>query len=569
MATNNYEHFGWRNYSVQQSIKLIQSVVSNINAMLETPAAENYSPILHTPLTVHAGISVTGNFKTTDTNGKLSYVTVLRQGNSVSAADGLGFAWYIADGTIYNVYLVDNNPLIDDIMFTSESMLQNLGENSFLATTSGVINSDTKYSFRLDIGVNYSMDLWIWDSSYGGFSETTPGIIKVNHGGFTPRSDGDHFGIAVMDTEGSEWYYDELKITSVNSLHTTAMFELKADLGKFPNGTIATVAHHGYGKDGNVPGLNGYIWNNDTEAWEAFGATYDSIQSHTYDETVGPELACLRKTFIMSNTYRGTDNFIRIAVTTPTAGLDVSDVTTYYVSLENTQPAGIHIGGKSDIYIYDPTKIALGTRTLASTDGRVNLTPAEGVVLPLMNIAKVIVSATNEELTENADWSLASENVGNAYSTRDIPYLSITTEYLSLDLDITYRYYQDGVHLQTLLDTPANRFIGTDSLAKIMPPAMVNIDNLEYSGPLTITRAYEIIKDYVTSVKTFTISEIIARLMSAGASYINVATILITVNEYNEKREQTRVASVISSYTVPNMMGMYIDEYSMTGLIKL
>ncbi len=554
-------------YSALQRMKAIQGIISNINALTETPAAQNYSPILHTPLSVHAGITITGNFKTTDTLGKLSYVTVLRQGDTVAAFDGVGFSWFVGDGTKYNVYLVDNNPLTDDILFTENSILQNLGENPFLATTSGIINTNTKYSFRLDVGINYSLDLWIWDAALGGFSETHPGLISLSYGGFTPRANGDHFGIAVSDTEGAVWYYDDLVISSATSLHTTAMFELKADISKFPNGTSTTVKHYGYGKDGTTPGLTGYIWNNVTEAWEEFGSVGTNIGYHDYDETVGPELTFLRKTFVMSDTYRGIDGFVRIAVTTPTAGLDVSDVTTYYVSLENTQPDGIHVGGKADIYVYDPTKIGIGTCTASTSDGRINLTPSEGVVLPLLNVAK-ITNILGEELVENADWSLASENVGNSYSTRDVPYLSISTEFLLTDLSIIYRYYQDGVALQNLLDAPENRFIGTDSLAKIMPPAIVNIDNLIYAGTLTIERAQEIIKDYVISVKTITTAEIIARLMAAGATYIDINTILITIDEYNEKREHTKVATMVSSYTVPSMTGLYTDEYCMTGLIK-
>jgi hypothetical protein len=64
------------------------------------------------------------------------------------------------------------------------------------------------------------------------------------------------------------------------------------------------------------------------------------------------------------------------------------------------------------------------------------------------------------------------------------------------------------------------------------------------------------------------VSEIVARLMSAGANYIDVNTILITVDEYNEKREHTKVATIVGTYTVPSMMGLYTDEYCMTGLIK-
>jgi hypothetical protein len=546
---------------MQEQLQLIQDTISNINTMLSTPKAENYLPILHTPLTVHNGISVTGNFKTSDINRKLSYITVLRQENSIAPSDGLGFAWYSAGGTEYNVYLVDSNPLTDDIMFTDKFVLQNVGENSFLAAASGIINPNTKYSFRMDIGQNYSLDVWIWDFALGGFNESLPNMIHVSHGGFVPRSNGTHFGIAVLETNGAEWYYDDLQIASLNSLHTVAMFELKAEPSKFPNGTTATIKYHGYGMDGTTAGINGYIWNRLLEEWELFG-------THSYNSTISPELAVLSTTITLSSTYRDTDNFVRICVTTPTAEIDVSNVTTYYVSIENTSPSGIHVGGKSDIYVYDPEKIMEGTQTLSTSDGRINLTNVEGVVLPLFNVAKIITTVQQTELVEGTDWNLFSENVGNAYSTRDVPYLAISPDYLDIDLDITYRYYSDGVGLQALLDAPENRFIGTDSLGKIMPPALLFVNTLVYSGSLTLDKAYKTIKDYVIGTKTITISEIISKLMAAGATYIDVSTIDISIREWNEQRTLTREVDIVTSYTVPSLHGLYADEYTMTGLTK-
>jgi len=232
-----------------KKLSAVQDVVAKINAMtIVSTESEDYYPILHTSLSVHNGISVSGKFKTSSTNqNSVSYVTVLRQGTSKAPADGLGFAWTIGDGTKYNVYLVDSNPLNNDIMFNESFLLQNAGENTFLAAGKGVINSNVQYSFRLDVNLDYATVLYIWPTAKGGLNVNDVDTIALTHSGFIPRSDGDHFGIGVLGTKGAEWYYDDLMIQSIASLHTAALFKMKANTSNFPNGTDVTIKYYGYG----------------------------------------------------------------------------------------------------------------------------------------------------------------------------------------------------------------------------------------------------------------------------------------------------------------------------------
>jgi hypothetical protein len=540
----------------------VQNVIGDLNNLLQLPLISNdYWPILHTPLTVHEGISVTGKFLTTDEEQRLSYVTVLRQDDTEAAHDGLGFAWSIGDGTKYNVYLTDNNALVEELFLTDNYLIQQTGENSFLATASGVIQADVSYSFRMDIGLTHSIDLWIWPSSLGVFNPSYPGIIYVARGGFAPRANGTHFGIAVAGTSGAEWYYDDLKINSVSSLHSVALYQLKADPSRFVDGTSATVKHYGYGLDGSTAGLYMYIYNVIADAWEYAGA-------NTSTSITPSNSTVISKAFTMGNTYRDIDNFINIAVTTPTAGVDVTNITTYYVSLKNTAPVGIHVGGAADVYIYDPEYVVIAEQTAANVDGQINLNGVNGFVGPILNVAKVVVETTGEELIENTDWTLGTNNTGLAYSTRETPYLSIAPEFASLNLIVTYRYYSNGASIQSTLESPEYRFIGTDSLAKIMPPVFIRINNLVYSGALTIERAQELIKDYVINTKKVTVSEIVALLMSNGVSYVDTNTIDIEAVEYDHKRDHVVTSSIITTYSVPSFRGLYTDAYEMTGLVK-
>ena len=145
--------------------KIVQSVADK----LAMPAIENYYPIIDRPLTKHNGITITGNFETDDdtASGRLSYVTVLRDSNSLDPANGLGFAWMKGDGTMYNVYLVDNSPLANDLFISNTFVVNENGENTWKAAAKVEILVNTTYKFKLVIGEDYAISLKVWADGCG------------------------------------------------------------------------------------------------------------------------------------------------------------------------------------------------------------------------------------------------------------------------------------------------------------------------------------------------------------------------------------------------------------------
>ena len=541
----------------------VQNAVAKINAMTQVnTTSEDYYPILHTPLSVHNGISVSGKFLTNTTNAIPSYVTVLRQATTRASADGLGFAWTVGSGSLYNVYLVDSNPLNSDLMFNESFLLQNAGENTFLATAKGVIATNTQYSFRMDIGLNYTIDLWIWPTSEGGLNVNGVNTIHIAHSGFEPKSLGDHFGISVLGTKGGEWYYDDLRIESIASLHTAALYKLKADTSTFADGTEVTAKFYGYGYDGTTYGAVAYIYKPLTSSWELMGSNLSTNTTPTNNTLIS-------KTFTMGSAYRDISDFVQILVTTPLTGLTASEVSTYYVSLSNVSPAGIHIGGKSDVYIEDPDNIVVAEQLIDNIDGTINLSAANGFGQSILNVARILVVATNEELQEFADWELYSNDKGVAYSTREVPYVSITPAAFLTQLKVTYRYNQKGAAVQALLDSDDHRFIGTDSLAKLIPPVIIRINTLNYKGSLTADRAAELLKNYIINTKTVVISEMVLLLMTNGATYIDTTTIDVQAIEYDHERNVASISNITTSYTAPSFRVLYSDAYDMSGITKL
>jgi Baseplate J-like protein len=534
-----------------------------------TTTNTNYYPILHTPINVSNGISITGNFSTTDTSNNVpSYVTVLRQSNTIASSDGLGFAWTTGSGNLYNVYLVDSNPLINTTLLTDGYVFNTIGENSWLAAASGVINPNTTYSFALNITADYAMTLNIWPGT-GAYSPSNTGLITLYHGNFTPQSNGSHFGISVAGTNGSTWLYKNIEINDIVNLQAVALFQM--DATNIANGSTTTINCYGYGTDSVNNALQMYIYNPNTYVWNLLAkntATSSSPKSQRLLTNVS--VSGQAPSFTMSSNYKDINNYVNIAITTPTSQPGIpTTVAIDYIDMENTKPVGISIGGKSDIYINDPTDIIVGTQTSATNNGIIQLIPINGYALPLLNVASITIDISGQELQEGVDWELFTDNVGNAYSVRENPYISINPVYNNLDLDIIYRYNQVGISLQAMLDDPTKRFIGTDSLAKLAPPTIIGITTLSYSGTLSIDAAQTLIMNYINVNTTINVSDIISLLMANGVTYVDTANIIMNATTYDEQRNVISQTTFTSTYTCTYDLGfLYSDKFSLIGIVN-
>ena len=297
-------------------------IIQEINTLLAAPAVQNYFPILHTPLEYNSGISITGKFTTTDTsNTQLSYVTVLRNHDTLSPFDGLGFAWKTGPSNEYNVYLVDRDQLDETIPLTSGELFQSLSANHFKTAVLGAINSNTQYSFELDIDSNFALELYIWPTADGNLDLSDPNLITTSCSAFNPASitsgnvtvSNADFGIAVAGTNGQTWTYSDIQISSTNAVHTIAWFQLKADhVALFPESSTVTINCYGYGisDDTVTKELDMYIWNLNTNTWELLG-------SNTATNITPLDLRRIYSQFQISSTYRDVNDFINIALTTP------------------------------------------------------------------------------------------------------------------------------------------------------------------------------------------------------------------------------------------------------------
>jgi len=542
-------------------------VVNQFLTLYNAAYSTDYYPLLTAPLDFHSGITITGKFTTNDTNGKLSYVTVLRDGTSKDPANGFGFAWMKGDGSKYNVYLVDNSPLSNDLFITENFIVQANGENTWKAAAKAAIVAGTQYNFTLTIDPYYAMTLKI------GQATTNDILPNLYVGGVTASGlsepaagiDGTHFGIGVLGTENCLWWYDDIEIKKDVGIHTAVLFKFKVLPDVLPNGTNVTVDYYGYGYDGTSQyGLSLFQYSKESGTWD-----WVAVGTNTSTNATPKAATKITKAFDLGTNFRNDSNEVQFLATSTYANTAVTEVTTYFTELYETTSSGVHTGGCADIYINDTSKILLA-ETIIVGDSIVALSEANGFYIPLHSIIAVQLNITDEVLVENVDWSLESTSISSAFSVNELPYLTFSNAYIGSSIRVIYRYYQNGEAIQTLLDSKGYRYSGTSNLAKIMPPVLITIDNLKFRGKASVKDVRDAIKEYVnklTSTKII-LDDILNAVYATGVSWIDIANLDINIQEYDYKRIKQDVTALTTSYTRGALSAYFCDDISLAGVIK-
>jgi len=549
-------------------VKQYKDFVAQVTDRLALPAIENYYPMADRPLAKHNGIEITGNFETDDdtTTGRLSYVTVLRDVNTLDPANGYGFAWMKGDGSLYNVYLVDNSPLANDLFISNTFVINENGENTWKAAAKYEILVNTIYSFKMMVGEDYSLSLYIWPANQA--QPVTP-LLNVGAPLGALSSIGDRFGIGVMGTNNCQWWYDDIVITSTVGIHTAVLYRLKARPSNFPVGTSATLNFYGYGIDGDSPNqlfgatafirtLTSGVWN-----WVEMGSNTSTNASDRMTTKISKE-------FTIGPEYISDDEFVDMLTTTTYATTSVTDLTTYYVSLEETIGSGVHVGGCADIYVNDPSKIVVAEQTINNITGIVELSAANGFLGPIHSIIDIQIAMVGDSFIPNQDWVYVPGDISNALSIYEYPYISFNPTLSNYKVKVIYRYYQNGDPIQTLMESDIYRYSGTSNVVKIMPPVFVRFNSIQFRGSITDSSIRKLLKDYVHSLTdTISLNEIINLLYLNGVTYIDIPSLDIGIIETDYLRQAQDEVTLVTTYTKPALSAFFTDNYEMVGIGRI
>ena len=552
-------------------IKALSDVRAIFENLVSVNVAYNFSPVLHRYMGLQTGVKLTGKFKTSDPSddGNMCYSTFWRSENFAIPHDGVGMAWVKGDGNIYNVYIVDNDVLSNDVFVGKQIVREDLGINKFIAAGKKEILIDTWYEYSLKIKSDNSIIAKVWNNASGEPGDDDgPGaayiIVKSGASGtaFRDGTQEDYqFGIGVHNTNGGEWFFDDLQILAIDSAYPYSLFKFKATPASFTG--PATFKYYGYGVDQDATyGLTAFLLNSG-EQWVNVGTNASTAASQVVDTEIMYELEDV-------GDYRNADGYI-YAATRPDGTVGEKNLNSYYTSLENVMPSGIHTGNMIDVWIDAPAKIVEEEISINSVNGVINVTDVDFNV-PIQEIVEIIDSG-DTSLTYS-EWAMTT-TVGSAFSNEPLQYITLGGSYsgVSETFTIRSRYYEDGPGVQNLLDSNEYRTPGAVNVIKIKPPHVIQIDYLDYRGLLTEDQVKEHIKDFVYGLETssFEVSDLLSYLYNQGVTYINLNTLDITIRAYNYKNVRTsgEGISVSNSYSFSGIGNFYTHSNDLLGVTKV
>jgi hypothetical protein len=550
--------------------KKILSINSKLTTLTDDSKIYSFSPILHRAVDYHTGVKMYGKFYTNDASdqGKISYATFWRNKNFAVPHDGVGLGWRKGDGSAYNVYVVDNNPLNQDVFLTNSILREDVGINNFIASAKMEILKETWYWFSIKLLDDNSIVVKIWTGVIGDepLDSAAPGVdyvvILVGARAY-PYRDGDQtdyeIGFGVENTEGYIWRYDDIEVQSINTGYPYSYFKWKTDLTDFTG--PFTTKYYGYGvdEDSNY-GVDFYLLDS-SQSWELVGSN---------TSTSGDDVDLTKIEFSHENIseYRQPDGYVYSAAR-PSGIVGEKNLYSYYSSFENIIPSGIHVGNHIDIWVNSPSKIVEEEIQVDSINGEISVSTVN-FSTPIQEII-TLVDSGETELAES-DWSLSTDP-GTAFSINPSQKIVLSGYYSGVNetFSITYRYFSDGAAMQTFVDSEEFRNPSSSNLIKIKPPHVLEFNNLNYRGSITEEEIISVIKNYVYGLDTiFEISDFLNHLYLSGVTYVDISSLNITVRSYNYKNLKTSgTQTLISSFYEISELGSFYTYDTDIGVTKL
>ena len=192
---------------------------------------------------------------------------------------------------------------------------------------------------------------------------------------------------------------------------------------------------------------------------------------------------------------------------------------------------------------------------------------------PIQEITALRLHLSQTELDEDS-YSIASVNTGYEFST-DANYkisFNTTDDLTGTIIDIIYKYWATGDDIESFINSDEHRFPGTDYLVKTMPPAIVNVSNLSYSGGLEENLMREALAAYINALTDTRLdkSDIVAFLYTQGADFVDT-DMSITIRRYSYNYDLYTDTLTSTSYEIPStdIGRFYTDKQELLGLNKI
>lgn len=509
----------------------------------------------------------------------------------------------------YNYFIVDNDVLQDDIWIGSDQILdQSLGRNQFLVAAKTWIKPDTTYTFKLVITEGLAVQGYLDGVQVVNLGTRYPAyklaqdynIIASDVDNRSLR--GQFFGFGVAHTKNSEWYVSNLEIT--RNVEAFPMHLFKFDVNEFPefvsNG--CNVEYYGVGYDASrsvnplYSGLanskiNLYAYNYDNSDWDLIGTNTEAFPSNgVIDLNDVPNYVISGQIPVggvgSPSSYTDGQGFVSLMATPYNTGPSFPGNTdhtlrSFYIELNNGASVGVHRGNCVDVYVNDPKNIEETITNLGIiSSATVSLKNIPGLTRYIQDIVEVYVSdnLTGAVLStfDSTEYSIINNNTGTTFGgDSDYQIIFNDSGIGGTNISIKYRYWANGAAVDTLLNTSEYRFPTVSYSAKVMPPAVVSITALTYSGSPTVDEVKTVIKNYINNtLNLITLDKyaFINLLTGIGVTYIDLNNISFTVKEYDTvfKATLNTINTTTQSFTLQNSLSRFFCMTSdLNGIVKI
>lgn len=490
---------------------------------------------------------------------------------------------------LFNAYLVDNNALDEGVVMGTSQVFDSInGINQYLQRAKVWIEPNISYDFKIDIQktlattVSYKLTSSETYSQILSKGATFPAYVPAAGAKVTSsnsaiqalNSERGHVGIGVIETKGYEWQVDQFFVRSIVQSFPMHLFSFKVDTAKWPNATSPfTVDYWGLGYDPTVYADNANsgasrtqaaIWNPGTTSWEVVGTHTAILSDLASDKKLSREFSNL-------STYMDVDNYIHIAATAANIGpgfennLD-HDLISYYVQLSNPDAGKKNLGNAVDVYCYAPDNIIEGSIEATITGGEITINSPY-----ICEILDVRETLSNESFLEGS-YQIFNTKPGDTYSADNEYVIAFDTADNGASVTVVYRYWSGASTTNAFLQDPANRYPAVSMKEKAMPLAVIEVEDLEFSGPLSEEDARRAIVNYTNSLEStsFEKSDLINALYNAGATFVSISMI-VTVKQHNTRLAVDKTTITGDRYEQPPTVfsRFYTNPLLLQGVTKV
>lgn len=499
----------------------------------------------------------------------------------------------------YNVYLVDNDILQENVWIGYDQLWdQTSGKNQFLQAAKVWIEPEVTYQIKVKIYSHMGCDAWIYDMSsppadpysdankiisrgqtYPSYLPQSGDKIQTESGLDVLESSRNHFGIAVAETRNCEWYLDNLLVKSFVETFPMHLFRLKPDLIFFDTDGATQVNYYGVGYDSAqfiLAGETGHsktqakVYNINTDDWEDMGTHTATVNDSRSAQKISYDLYPLAH-------YLDSTGYVNVAASAVNSGPSYPNDTehtlrTYYVEINNVLANGVHRGNAVDVYVHDPYNIKKGSVTVLMPGSTVTLKNIPGINSFVVEIIDV------KEAISKVVFDKSSYTIDNLYESR--AFSAEANQVISFDIDnmentlieISYYYWSNGSLVDSLINDPDERYPAADIMIKAMPPTIITIDRLEYSGGLSELEMKQKISNFINEFTetTIDISDIINVMYENGANYVNTdAEIFIREYDTEYLLNEYTLAGTSCTITDGNISRFFTNIEELYGVVKV